>query len=161
MILRFHSKSFFNPIFSFIIRCKTSCRKLEKFRKIQMKVIPKIFHMKTTTFKICIYEYLYSIYVSFCILNEENFESSVRLTVPNNRKEICSYKTGYTKEPQIWKYVLLTFDKLWTNYMLATVLGSVDTVKIKSTFSQEAYCLVEEKIILKNDNCYDGSMQSH
>lgn len=45
--------------------------------------------------------------------------------------------------------------------MLATVLGSVDTVKIKSTFSQEAYCLVEEKIILKNDKCYDGSMQSH
>lgn len=85
----------------------------------------------------------------------------VRLTIPNNRKEIiCCYKTGCTKVPLIWKYVLLSFDKLWSNYMLGIVLDGVDTVKIKSTSSQETYCLVEEKIILKNDKCYDRSMQT-
>lgn len=44
--------------------------------------------------------------------------------------------------------------------MLGNVLDGVDTVKIKSTSSQETYCLVEEKIILKNDKCYDRSMQT-
>lgn len=67
-------------------------------------------------------------YVEFCIPNEENFERSVRLTIPNNSKgTICSYKTGCTTVPLIWEHIL-SFNKLCSHYMLGIVLSGVNTI---------------------------------